>query len=89
MRDHDDPPTYIVRQLLEAITDAGKMVDDGRAVDALRLYRPTASLLDEGRDWLVAEARRAGVTWQAIGDALGVDRQVVWRKYHKSLRQPD
>lgn len=48
-----------------------------RAVAALR--RLAESL--EARQ--VITARRAGWTWEQIGDALGVSRQAVHKKYRK------
>lgn len=31
---------------------------------------------------LVAEARRHGLTWDQIADALGRTRSAVWKKHH-------
>ncbi|HLT97532.1 MAG TPA: helix-turn-helix transcriptional regulator [Acidimicrobiia bacterium] len=50
-----------------------------RAVAALR--RLAESL--EARQ--VMTARRAGWTWEQIGDALGVSRQAVHKKYRKVM----
>lgn len=33
------------------------------------------------RDRLVAEARRLAVTWERIGDAVGMAKQNAWRKW--------
>jgi transcriptional regulator of acetoin/glycerol metabolism len=46
-----------------------------RAVVALR------RLSDRHEAAQVAAARRAGWTWQQIGDALGITRQAVHKKY--------
>ena len=37
--------------------------------------------LDEQQQRVVAEARNRGVTWKAIGTALGTTRQSAWAKY--------
>ncbi len=48
-----------------------------RAVQALR------RLADRLEAVHVGTARRAGWTWQQIGDALGVSRQAVHKKYKR------
>lgn len=40
--------------------------------------RKNLELHEEG---LVHQARRAGVSWQKIGDALGTSRSAAWKKY--------
>lgn len=40
-------------------------------------------LADRMEETHVTEARRDGWTWQQIGDALGVSRQAVHKKYGK------
>jgi uncharacterized NAD(P)/FAD-binding protein YdhS len=37
---------------------------------------------DELVEQLVADARRQGIPWHRIGDALGVTTQAAWAKYH-------
>jgi hypothetical protein len=51
-----------------------------RAVTALRRLAERVEALH------VAEARRAGWSWEQIGDALGVTRQSVHAKYGKQDR---
>ena len=48
-----------------------------RAVVALR------RLTDRLENVQVTAARRAGWTWQQIGDALGISRQAVHKKYRR------
>lgn len=47
-------------------------------LDAVKALRKLADALEERH---VAAARRAGWTWQQIGDALGVTRQAVHKKH--------
>jgi hypothetical protein len=51
-----------------------------RAVAALR------KLADRLEELHVDNARRAGWTWQAIGEALGVSRQAVHKKHQRRRR---
>lgn len=37
---------------------------------------------DQARTLFVVHAKRSGATWQDIGEALRLPRQVVWRKYN-------
>lgn len=50
-----------------------------RAADALRRVAERVEAMH------VAEARRAGWSWEHIGDALGVTRQSAHAKYGKDL----
>lgn len=50
-----------------------------RAVQALR------SLAERLERHHVISARRAGWTWEQIGDALGVSRQAVHKRYRRDL----
>jgi DNA invertase Pin-like site-specific DNA recombinase len=34
----------------------------------------------------VRAARRAGVSWAGVGEALGVSRQAVWERFAKHVR---
>ena len=52
--------------------------DPAEGLDAVRALRKLADALEEEH---VAAARRAGWTWQQIGDALGVTRQAVHKKH--------
>ena len=57
-------------------------------MDPLDRIRQTARTIDDARldllDW-VDDARDAGATWQAIGDALGMTRQAA----HERFGDPD
>lgn len=52
--------------------------DPAEGLDAVKALRKLADSLEERH---VAGARRAGWTWQQIGDALGVTRQAVHKKH--------
>ncbi len=52
--------------------------DPAEGLDAVKALRKLADALEEEH---VAKARRAGWTWQQIGDALGVTRQAVHKKH--------
>ena len=45
------------------------------ALDALKANRAAADLLVGRRWYVMQEAREAGATWEAIGDALGITKQ--------------
>lgn len=62
----------------------GEMVsvaDGSDPVLALRAVVALRRLADRLEAQQVAAARRAGWSWQQIGDALGVSRQAVHKKY--------
>lgn len=60
---------------------------DGDPLKALRAARSLRKVAEEAVTVLVVEARRSGVSWQAIGSALGVSRQAVFERYRASLEE--
>lgn len=66
-------------QLLEQAGGADP-ADGLRAVASLRLLTDRLEALH------VANARRSGWTWQAIGEALGVSRQAAHKKHRRGGR---
>lgn len=52
--------------------------DPAEGLESVKALRKLADALEERH---VAAARRAGWTWQQIGDALGVSRQAVHKKH--------
>jgi hypothetical protein len=52
-------------------------------LDALRLAFERRSAEDRKVADLVAASREAGISWQMIGDALGISRQAAWERYGK------
>ncbi len=59
---------------------------DGAAFDALMAARRAEDAADEALTHAVADARRHGLTWAAIGAALGVSRQAAHAKYAHRTR---
>ena len=53
----------------------------GDVTHSLAAVRSLQSLTDEILTWLVSSARRQGVTWQVIGDALGITRQAAFQRF--------
>jgi len=52
--------------------------------DLLRALRPGSAAVDAVRDVLqdhVDILRRRGVSWERIGDAMGVSRQAAWERF--------
>ncbi len=58
---------------------------DGAPADGLRAVVVLRRLADRVEAEQVGSARRLGWTWEEIGDALGVSRQAVHKKYRKVL----
>ncbi len=54
--------------------------DPAQGLEAVVALRRLADGLEEKH---VATARREGWTWQQIGDALGVSRQAVHKRYRR------
>jgi hypothetical protein len=54
--------------------------------DLLKTLRPAAAALEAVEHTLrehVALLRRRGVTWERVGEALGVSRQAAWERFSK------
>ncbi|HEX2466322.1 MAG TPA: ClpX C4-type zinc finger protein [Thermoanaerobaculia bacterium] len=52
--------------------------------DLLRALRPGSAAVDAVRDVLqehIDILRRRGVSWEKIGDAMGVSRQAAWERF--------
>lgn len=85
-------PTELARQIARV---AALLGDELRAADpepgspgphsdvthALSTARSLQSLADQAMAALVTDARARGVTWQAIGDALGISRQAAFQRF--------
>lgn len=56
---------------------------EGEPADGLRAAVVLRRLADRVEADQVGAARRLGWTWEQIGDALGVSRQAVHKKYRK------
>jgi hypothetical protein len=53
---------------------------------ALRVLSDSEAEIDRIRRDRVRAARAAGVSWQQIGDALGISRQSAWESYTADVR---
>jgi hypothetical protein len=56
-------------------------------LEALRELTRTEAELGELRRRFVADARRAGVSWDQIGESLGMTRQSAWEYFSSSVRE--
>ena len=63
----------------------GRLPSDPLA--ALRALAGGQVELDRLRREYVAEARRRGVSWAQIGDALGLSRQSAWEYFTRGARE--
>lgn len=77
-----ETPDYLaaVRRMVRA---AGRRVGESDTVDLAGLLEIRAEL-DEVIGAAVGELRRAGVTWQSIGEATGTSKQAAigkWSRY--------
>lgn len=63
--------------------DAMTALDGDDPANGLRAVVVLRRLVEALEGDHVVRARRAGWTWEEIGDALGVSRQAVHKKYRK------
>ncbi len=63
----------------------GKLPSD--PLEALRELTRTEVELGELRRRFVADARKAGVSWDQIGESLGMTRQSAWEYFSRSVRE--
>ena len=62
---------------------------EASALDALKANRAAVDLL-VGRRWhVMEEAREAGATWEAIGDALGITKQGAQDYYRRQIEKQE
>jgi hypothetical protein len=55
------------------------------AIERLRGLKSADRAVEHWLSEAVGEARRAGESWSAIGEALGVTRQAAWKLYNAEL----
>lgn len=67
-----------IRTLENLAAMVSRTDDFGDALGAVRLVELAA---DQARRAIVADARAAGESWQAIGDVLGVTRQAAQARF--------
>ncbi len=63
----------------------GKLPSD--PLEALRELTRAEVELGELRRRFVADARKAGVSWDQIGESLGMTRQSAWEYFSRSVRE--
>jgi predicted transcriptional regulator len=69
------------------MTRLAKALDSRDPTVGLAAVASLRRLVDELEVLHVANARQAGLSWQAIADALGVTRQSVHKKHRKDPRR--
>lgn len=57
----------------------------GDLLAVLNLMTTARQEYEAVRDAVLVEAKRQGASWQDIGNALGLPRQVVWKKYSAQI----
>jgi hypothetical protein len=67
-------------------TDIASAVEGGEPRDALRAVSTLRQLADRIERDAVFAAREAGWSWAQIGDALGVSRQAIHKKFGREIR---
>lgn len=55
-------------------------------IDRLRALKSADETVERWLAEAIGEARQAGRSWAAIGEALGVTRQAAWQLYNADLR---
>ena len=77
--------------MLSGYPDSMRVIDtDALPADPLEALRELSrvdSELESLRRDRVEAARRAGVSWEQIGEALGMSRQSAWEYYTRDARQ--
>ncbi|MBE0009618.1 AsnC family protein [Arthrobacter sp. AET 35A] len=64
-------------------TLVGSLDDDGGPVNRLQAVNELRKELGRAETTAVRQARQAGLSWEAIAQALGVTRQAVHKRYGK------
>ncbi|WP_109212366.1 MULTISPECIES: hypothetical protein [Microbacterium] len=75
-----------------SLSELAAMVDGTEAVTASVAIRRADQLVRRSQTRLVdlvVEARAAGVSWQAIGDTLGVSRQAAFKRFGGAVAHPE
>ena len=73
-----------IQRIATLLTDELTAPESGSRSDithALSTARTLRALADESLGHLISDARKRGVTWQVIGDALGISRQAAFQRF--------
>ncbi|MDN5901853.1 MAG: hypothetical protein L0L12_00760 [Corynebacterium casei] len=79
-----DHITRIVTLLADELSPSNESSGESSRSDvthALSTARSLQALADEALAHLVTDARGRGITWQTIGDALGISRQAAFQRF--------
>lgn len=69
------------------LTDEGErlLTNLGKLAGVEAELADTLQTIDQDRDDMVKAARALGVSWERIGEALGVSKQAAWERYHRAV----
>lgn len=83
-------PSSTLTDLAAALENGGAGRVPGDETEMIRYADELITLSGLRLDALVVEARSRGVSWQSIGDALGVSRQAAFKRFAGAIeRSPD
>ena len=68
-------------EIADLLVETRTALASGDPLRALHALTERAVLLDALTAEVVGLARAQGLTWRAIGDALGVSRQAAWERF--------
>lgn len=68
-------------EIADLMVQTRMALSSGDPLRALHALSERAVILDRLTAEVVALARAQGLTWQAIGDSLGVTRQAAWERF--------
>lgn len=83
-----DHITRIVALLADELSSSNEATPESSRSDvthALSTARSLQALADEALAHLVTDARERGITWQTIGDALGISRQAAFQRFGTAI----
>ncbi len=80
--DQANSPAHMTAQARELVRD---YVETSAGVETLRELAFTRRTVDQLTRIAVADARAGGLSWQEIGDALGITRQAAHERFRGLL----
>ena len=76
-------PTHLVEEHNQVTVEVALNADD--PVVRLRGLKAADKAVERWLALAVGEARKAGISWATIGEALGVSRQGAWKLYNEEF----